>query len=69
VAFGNERKADRFQRFEITSNRAGIFRVIVRHVVDKLSEASPWRAFQLAQEIPLTGDLIVSGHRNDIYNL
>ena len=68
MLFYNERKANRFQRFEIAPHRAGVFCIIFGIVVDKLLEASTRRAFQLSQETPLSGNLIVSGHRNAIYN-
>jgi hypothetical protein len=44
-------------------NGPRVFRIVVRDIVDKFLKTTASRAFQLPQEIPLAGDLIVSGHR------
>ena len=58
----HERKADRFQRFKIASYRACIFRIILWNVIDEFLEASPRRAIQLPEQIPLAGNLVVARH-------
>jgi hypothetical protein len=65
VLFGYERKADGFERFEIAPHGAGVFRVVVGNVVDKLLKAPSWRALKLPQQMPLAGNLIVSRHVRD----
>ena len=62
------RRENAMSRVAARHHRLG-FLIIALNVINRRLEASPRQTFQLPQEIPLWRDSIVSGHRNNIYNL
>jgi hypothetical protein len=59
----DNRKSDRFQRFEIAPNGAGILRVIIRNGMDQLIQGQAVRPFEAAEQMPLARNLIVARHK------
>jgi hypothetical protein len=58
-ALRDQREACRLERREVAAKGAEVFRVVSREAIGELSERDAPGGFELTEQVPLAGDLVV----------